>query len=174
VGHFLRGRPNSVPTPAHLLTRTGLPTHHHAAVADRWGPPASSLFPQIFPPLLAHVATPTKLPATGRPPVSTPRHKDGRVFICTLSHRIDCGVPWRPITVARCSAAARRCSREDARYKSSTMKPRTTHPADGAGAAKEVPSRPWRSPAGARAQPRSLGVLAPLVAPRGHLDAPPV
>jgi hypothetical protein len=150
VGHFLRGRPSSVPTSAHLRTRAGLPTRHRAAVADRWGPPVSSLFPQIFPPLLAHVATPAKLSATGRPPVTTPRHKDGRVFICTLSHHVNCGVLWHPITAARCSAAARRCSSRDARYKSSTTKPRTTHPADGAGAVEGVPSRRRRSLAGAR------------------------
>jgi hypothetical protein len=46
--------------------------------------PVSSLFPQISPPLLARVATHAKLPATGWPHITTPHHKDGRVFTCHL------------------------------------------------------------------------------------------
>jgi hypothetical protein len=69
-------------------------SHYHAAITDRWGLPVSSLFPQISPPLLAPVATTAKLPVMGWPPITTPRHKDGRLSTCHLvpSHRLRCTV----------------------------------------------------------------------------------
>jgi hypothetical protein len=85
VSHFLWGRPSLAPTPAHLHVRAGLPARYRATVTDRRGPPVSSLFPQISPPLLrARVSSPAKLPVIGQPPVTTPCHKDGRVFSCHL------------------------------------------------------------------------------------------
>jgi hypothetical protein len=94
VGSFLCGRPSSAPTPAHFRVQAGLPARYHTAVDDRRGPSVSSLFPQISPPLLARVATPAKLPTMGQPPITTPRHKDGRVFTCHLesSRRPRCTV----------------------------------------------------------------------------------
>jgi hypothetical protein len=93
---------------AQLYTDPGPSSHvshlascYYTTVADRWGPPVSSLFPQISPPLLARMATPTKLPVTGRPPITTSCHKDGRVFTATLSSRVGCSAPWCPVTVAR-------------------------------------------------------------------------
>jgi hypothetical protein len=69
-------------------SRTSHPaSSYYTTVADRWGPPVSSLFPQISPPLLARVATPAKLSAMGRPPITTSGHKDGRVFTATLRKR---------------------------------------------------------------------------------------
>jgi hypothetical protein len=82
VGCFLCGRTSSAPTPAHLHVRDCLPACYRAVIADRWGLPVSSLFPQISPPLLARVATQAKLPATGQPPITTMCHKDGRMFTC--------------------------------------------------------------------------------------------
>jgi hypothetical protein len=59
-------------------------SHYRTAVADRQDPLVSSLFPLI--PLLCstRVATPAELPPPSRPPVTTPRHKDGHVFACHL------------------------------------------------------------------------------------------
>jgi hypothetical protein len=73
-------------------------------------------------PLLARVATPTKLPPTSRPPVTTSRLKGVRVCAyppepsrwlrcAVMSHRHCC-----------CSAAARHCSSRGAHAKSSATK----------------------------------------------------
>jgi hypothetical protein len=59
-----------------------------------------------------------------------------------LSHRISCGAPWRPITVVRCSAAARHCSSRDASARSSMTKSHTACPAGRDNAAESTPSRP--------------------------------
>jgi hypothetical protein len=69
-------------------------SRYRTVIADRWGPPVSPLFPQISPPLLAHMATPTKLSAMGWPPITTLRHKDGHVSTCHLgpSRRLWCTV----------------------------------------------------------------------------------
>jgi hypothetical protein len=42
------------------------------------------------------VATPAELPPTSRPPVTTQRHKDSRVFACHVepSHRLRCAVAF--------------------------------------------------------------------------------
>jgi hypothetical protein len=79
VGHFLCGWPSSAPTPAHLHARAGLPARYRVSLADRRGPPISTLLTQIFPHLLACVATPAKLLVTGQPPVTTPCHKNAHV-----------------------------------------------------------------------------------------------
>jgi hypothetical protein len=94
VGRFLYGRPSSAPTPAHLRARAGLLARYRATITDRCGPLASSLFPQISPPLLGRVATQAKLPATRRPPVPTPRRKDGRMLTCHLepSRQLRCAM----------------------------------------------------------------------------------
>jgi hypothetical protein len=69
-------------------------SHYHATITDRWGLPVSSLCPQISPPLLARVATTAKLLVMGWPPITTPRHKDGRLSTCHLvpSRRLRCAV----------------------------------------------------------------------------------
>jgi hypothetical protein len=56
------------------------------------------------PPLLARVATLAELPPTSRPTVTTPRHKDSRVFACHLesSHQLQCTVASHH----RCSPAS--------------------------------------------------------------------
>jgi hypothetical protein len=60
VGRFLRGRPSSAPTLAHLRVRAGLPARYRATVADRWGPPVGAVFPQ----------SPCSAPACSRRPNS--------------------------------------------------------------------------------------------------------
>jgi hypothetical protein len=74
-----------------------------ASVANGWDPPVSSLFPQ-FPSSARRVATLAELPPTSRPPVTTPRHKDSRVFACHLepSHQLQCTVASHH----RCSPAS--------------------------------------------------------------------
>jgi hypothetical protein len=118
VGRFLRGRPSSAPTPTHLLARPGLPAHYHVAVTDKRGQPVNSLFPQIFPHLLARVATPDKLPATGRSPITTPYHKDGRVFTYHLepSGQLRCTVTSHHCCLLLCcslSLLQPRCPRQE-------------------------------------------------------------
>jgi hypothetical protein len=70
VGHFLCGRPNSTPTPAHLRTRIGQAARYRAAVADRRGPPVRPSPPN--PPLLQrHTSSPTSSPSLSHPRVDS-------------------------------------------------------------------------------------------------------
>jgi hypothetical protein len=151
VGHYLRGRPRSAPTQEHLRERAGLPAHYCTTVDDRRGPPVSSLFPQIFPPLLAHVTTIAKLLATGWPPITTPRTRMVACSPITLSHHVRCGAPWCPITAGRCSAAAHHCSSQNEHAMSSPTKPHTACLTGHADVAESTPSRPWHSPVDVRA-----------------------
>jgi hypothetical protein len=88
VGRFLRGRPSPAPTPVTARVPQSM------TVRTRLSAPSS-------PPLLTCMATLVELPPTSRPPVTTPRHNDSRVFACHLepSHQLRCVV-----------ASHRRCS----------------------------------------------------------------
>jgi hypothetical protein len=88
----------------------------------------------------------------------------------------DCG-PYHHLTSAApspfpCSAVPSLHGR-DASARSSTTRPRTTHPTDGAGTAEGVPSRPRNSPVGMRVWLPRCGALACLLAQRGHYSSPP-
>jgi hypothetical protein len=97
MGRFLHDRPSSALTLAHLRTRASLPACYRAAIVDRWVPPVSSLFPQIFPPLLrACISSPAKFLLMGQPPVTTPRHKAGRMFTCHLEPL--CQLRWAVVS----------------------------------------------------------------------------
>jgi hypothetical protein len=70
--------------------------------------PSSPKFPLLRP----RVSSLAKFPATGRPPITTTRHKVAHVFACRLepSCRLRCAVASHH----RFSAAAFRCSSQDA------------------------------------------------------------
>jgi hypothetical protein len=107
--------------PAHLRKRVGLP----AVIAS----PSLTDGARLSAP-----SSPKSFPAPHRVSSSTNscRQADHPSSACTtststcppavVSHRIGCGAPWRPITAARCSATARRCSSRDAHARSSTMR----------------------------------------------------
>jgi hypothetical protein len=79
--------------PAHLRVRASLPD------GARQSAPSSPKSPLLH----ASVSSLAKFPATGRPPVTTPRHKEAHVFACRLepSHRLRCAVASHH----RCAAA---------------------------------------------------------------------
>jgi hypothetical protein len=109
------------PSPSPHVSRPA--SHYRVAVANRQGPPVSSIFPQIFPcsaPCVLTDKIPVVEPATRS--VLAPPHCPPAI----MSHRIGCGAPWRPITVAHYSTAARRCSTRDAHARSSTMRSRAS------------------------------------------------
>jgi hypothetical protein len=86
----------------------------------------------------------------------------------------DCG-SYRHLTSAtpspfRCSIVPSLHGR-DAGARNSIARPRATHPADGAGTAEGVPSRPRCSPAGGHVRPPRCGALARLLTPCGHRSA---
>jgi hypothetical protein len=95
-----------------------------------------------FPLLHTRVSSPAKFPATGQPPVTTPRHKEAHVFACRLESSCNATTP---LLCCRPSLLQPRC-----RARSSTMKPHATWPASRADAAESTPSRLRCSPAGAR------------------------
>jgi hypothetical protein len=127
------------------------------------GPLVSPLFPQIDPPLLTHVATPAKMTAIGRPPVTTPCRKDAHVCACRLepSRRLRCVVAshrrW-PLLCCHPSPRARRRS-----------------------LAPPSPLAELTWPKECRLDPgialpactRSQGALACPCVPRGCIDSPP-
>jgi hypothetical protein len=93
MGRFLCGRPSSATTPTHLHSRASLPAHYRTTVTDRRDPHVRAVFPQS-PLLRARVSSPAKFPSTGQPPITTPRHKDGRVFTYNLesSRQLRCAM----------------------------------------------------------------------------------
>jgi hypothetical protein len=148
VCRFLRGWPSSaLPRPIFVREPASQPVTTPPSLTDRarlsaLPSPKSSL---LCLPEWQHRPNCRRRADHPSPPRAT------RMTACspaTLSHHVSCGAPWRPITAAHCSAAARCCSSRDAYTSSSTMKPRVTHPADRAGAVEGVPSRPRRSPVG--------------------------
>jgi hypothetical protein len=161
VCRFLRGRPSSVPTPAHLLVRSWpMPPASsgrcHVGPGASWTPPVSltssragnCYAPDSLPlkpvPFLCCDTAGHHWPNSHRRAVHPSPPRATRTPTCaptTLSHRVGCGAPWRPIATGHCggpwhpiatdccSATACRCSIRDARARSSTMKSHAACPA---------------------------------------------
>jgi hypothetical protein len=123
MDRFLCGRPSSAPTPAHLRMRASQPARYRSAIADRRDPPIGVVFPQILHDrALTSIATriPIDAPSTHHHPFAV------RMPTCapvTLSRRINCGVPWRPITAARLCLPSSALCRSDAGVDRSVTKP---------------------------------------------------
>jgi hypothetical protein len=110
------------PTPAHLCVLAGLPAHYQATVADKRGPPVRAVFPQILPGrALVGIAAVilTAAPSTRHHPFVVTIPACART---TLSHRVGCGGPWHPITVARLRLPSSTLRQLDSRADRSVMK----------------------------------------------------
>jgi hypothetical protein len=144
-----------------------------ASVADGRDPPVSSSFPQS-PPLLWPIPTAGAISAKlrhDRPAKAASCRPSlplvaGRQLRAVPSPHLCCAIT---VPLLHCAVDARsRCQREELDNEASTA-----HPADGAGAAAALSSRPRRSPAGVRAWPIRRGTLVPLLTLRGHRSAHP-
>jgi hypothetical protein len=173
VGHFLRGRPRSAPTMAHYRERSQ---------------PVTARVPQSLM-VGTHLSTPVSpIPS---PAPADPHRQGGSGQTVMRASGQGCLMPPRPIlsmlvddcgsyrhltsaapSLFRCSAVPSMHGR-DVGARSSTARPRVAHPADGAGAAKGVSSRPQRSPTAMCVWPHRCGALVHLLAPCGHRSAHP-
>jgi hypothetical protein len=173
VGHFLRDRPSLAPTLAHSRMRSQ---------------PVTTCAPQSLT-AGTHLSAPiSPIPSPAPADPHRRRYFDQTATRASsqgclvLPHPIlsllanDCGsychLTSTVSSLFRCSVVPS-LHGGDAGARSLATRPRAAHPADGDGAAKGVPSRPWCSPASVRAWPPRCGALVHLLAPRGHHSAHP-
>jgi hypothetical protein len=130
--------------------------------------------PPRYPSAPRRVSSPTDCPSSSRPPVDCLRHLDVHLSLCRREPLHHPRAVERRVDADRCTAAGHCCSSRDARVRSSMTRPCAACPTGRAGTAESAPSSLRHSPADARAWPHGQGALAPLIASRGHLDAPPV